>query len=445
MKPNSILQKTLLSCTLLSAFSSSGLELIKDDDYRATWGLGMKMRFYSVPYDQSVDPLISDNSRNKNYVPTLIFDSKYAFFNSTEAGLHLVNKPNFQINALARLESIDTSWELQNEKGGATGLFGGQIRFISADHLYFDTDLLVSSKKNPVVNNKLGWVYQTKNWRLEPSLNMQWNSADHNRHIYGLNEKDVGQGFVTKAMLETRFHVASSFYLTADIGTSLYSGNICNSHYMAECHQYELAIGFLFAAEPGYQTPIIALNESNQHYLRVSYGVGVDATFPKLLYFQGESKDIRWQDELTSIFYGFKFLDHLFSDAVDSYFTLGYLAHHAYGNEYVAAFKLYWNFYWPTHLRLGFAEGLSYTDEVSSTEITDIEVQNDMNSSEFANYLDVSFDMNLGELFDGSQLWRGLWFGYGLHHRSGLYRTAGQFGRIRGGVNYHTLYLQYEF
>jgi outer membrane protein len=38
-----------------------------------------------------------------------------------------------------------------------------------------------------------------------------------------------------------------------------------------------------------------------------------------------------------------------------------------------------------------------------------------------------------------------LWFGYSLHHRSAIFETSSAFGRIKGGSNYNSLYLQYHF
>ncbi len=40
---------------------------------------------------------------------------------------------------------------------------------------------------------------------------------------------------------------------------------------------------------------------------------------------------------------------------------------------------------------------------------------------------------------------RDLWFGYSLHHRSSIFETSSAFGRIKGGSNYNTLYLQYHW
>ena len=52
--------------------------------------------------------------------------------------------------------------------------------------------------------------------------------------------------------------------------------------------------------------------------------------------------------------------------------------------------------------------------------------------------------MNLGDIFRSEAL-QNLWVGYSIHHRSGIFQTSSAFGRIRGGSNYNTFYLQYHW
>ena len=63
--------------------------------------------------------------------------------------------------------------------------------------------------------------------------------------------------------------------------------------------------------------------------------------------------------------------------------------------------------------------------------------------SELLNYLDFSLDVNLGDIF-GEKLdqW---WLGYSIHHRSAIFESSSRFGRIKGGSNYNSAYLQWHF
>ena len=95
------------------------------------------------------------------------------------------------------------------------------------------------------------------------------------------------------------------------------------------------------------------------------------------------------------------------------------------------AFKLYWNLEWPIHWRLGGAEGISYARDVTNLEQRNMD-KNGYRESNLMNYLDVSLDLNLGDLFNTNAI-RDLWFGYSPHHRSSIFETSSAFGRIRGG------------
>jgi len=105
--------------------------------------------------------------------------------------------------------------------------------------------------------------------------------------------------------------------------------------------------------------------------------------------------------------------------------------------------KAYYTFNWPTQWRFGVAEGVSYVDSITNIEQTEVDEKGYMPSN-LLNYLDFSLDVNIGDLINVSDL-KNVWVGYSLHHRSAIFEKASQFGRIKGGSNYNTLYLQYHF
>lgn len=80
-------------------------------------------------------------------------------------------------------------------------------------------------------------------------------------------------------------------------------------------------------------------------------------------------------------------------------------------------------------------------------DITNIE-QREMDlkryrSSNLFKYIDFFVDCNISDVF-GAKALRGIWLGYSLPHRSAIFETSSAFGRIKGGSNYSTLYLQYH-
>jgi hypothetical protein len=61
--------------------------------------------------------------------------------------------------------------------------------------------------------------------------------------------------------------------------------------------------------------------------------------------------------------------------------------------------------------------------------------RNDFKPSEYLNYLGPSIELNLGDVVPWDPL-ADLWLGHTIHHRSAVFTTAQQFGRIKGGSNY---------
>ena len=111
--------------------------------------------------------------------------------------------------------------------------------------------------------------------------------------------------------------------------------------------------------------------------------------------------------------------------------------------EYVFAIKAYYTVKWPGKWRIGAAEGISYTTEISYIEQQEMDSE-DLEPSNLLNFLDFSIDWDIGDIFSYDPL-RDLWIGYSLHHRSGIFSGSSAFGRISGGSNYNSIYLQYHW
>ena len=180
--------------------------------------------------------------------------------------------------------------------------------------------------------------------------------------------------------------------------------------------------------------------------MRIAHGWATDSSLGDIV--AGDVEDDPFDNQLTSIFYGYPLTDELFGVPLDIYLTPGFVWHHSSdvqgrSQEVVLAIKAYYTIDWPTTWRFGFAEGLSWISDITHIERVSLEDKG-YEPSDLMNYLDFSLDVNLGELF-GSKRLRPLWLGYSIHHRSSIFESASQFGRIKGGSNYNSVYLQYDF
>lgn len=161
-----------------------------------------------------------------------------------------------------------------------------------------------------------------------------------------------------------------------------------------------------------------------------------------------KTKPDPYNNQLTSVFYGHPLTDELFGIPLHIYLTAGFAWHwksdvQDHSQEVVLAMKFNYMFSWPIRWRIGFAEGFSYVNKIPFIEKQDLEKKG-YNTNKLLNFLDYTIDLNLGDIFGGPTLQK-YWFGFSIHHRSGIFEMAQHFGRVNGGSNYNTLYLQYHF
>jgi outer membrane protein len=150
---------------------------------------------------------------------------------------------------------------------------------------------------------------------------------------------------------------------------------------------------------------------------------------------------------MTSIFYEHPLTDRILGLPIDVYIGSGLALHWSSEVqdstfELVAKIHFYYTFTWPVRWRIGVAEGFSWIEEVTYIERENMESK-DYRPSQLMNYLDFTLDVNLGDIFRSSAL-ENAWLGFSIHHRSSIFESASQFGRIKGGSNYPSIYIQWD-
>ena len=103
--------------------------------------------------------------------------------------------------------------------------------------------------------------------------------------------------------------------------------------------------------------------------------------------------------------------------------------------------KVYYKLdYMDNRMRIGFGEGLSWASDVPIIEIDEASIS-DKEVAQFLNYLDISFDFDLGRLLRIKSL-NNLYLGYTVKHRSGVF---GLFSGVTGGSNYQMFTIEKNF
>lgn len=188
-----------------------------------------------------------------------------------------------------------------------------------------------------------------------------------------------------------------------------------------------------------------ALKE-NDYSVRTFWGASSASDFDQLYTFQGFNTS-PYKTNVYGLDIGYKVIENIFDWPFDiyakagvSYFDENY--HQDNFFEAVVCFKLVYKLNaFNNQFRLGFGEGGSYAGRVPWVEAQEAIEEND-NQANFLNYLEFSFDFDIGKLIRVKSM-QELYLGYLIKHRSGFHGTYG--GVYDGGSNYNCIYLEKNF
>lgn len=426
------------------------------------WGIAVGIRTAKIPYP-------ADTNQVSDVIPLLYFDNKHFFLRGLTGGIKLYSKDQVQLNLIGRYRYFDIPAEYQNEIRGSGTDFGIQARY------YLDQDTetsfeIMSDDEGRYHSNLSGrYFWESGSWEVNPYATLRYKSSDFNNRYFGLDgfenpdnpgtifNNKIGSGLDMTVGTEVRYHLISNLYLLGRLqATTLLDSDTRDSASIDKNTFGEAYVGIAFFDN---KTKPASRDMGLKPYWRFAYGWATPSNMDDIL-LRWDSKDDPQDNQMISVFYGHPVSDSLFGvEAFDIYFTPGFIYHRVSDpytdpdsgitydqqptQEYVLAMKLFWNFKWPIDWRFGAAEGISYVREITNLEQREMD-RKEYRASNLLNFLDFSVDFSVGDLFGANDL-RDMWFGYSLHHRSAISGTSSAFGRIHGGSNYNTLYLQYHF
>ena len=194
-----------------------------------------------------------------------------------------------------------------------------------------------------------------------------------------------------------------------------------------------------------------------KYSVRVAYGEATSSDFGEAVFLDWKSSDI--ESRVLAVDGAYLLKEGAFEWPMDVYVKVGFskfsedsgYQSNSYGEffykdkdvyEGTLYIKAYWNFdFLQNRIRVGFGEGLSYTDTILNTEKYEADSEND-NNSNILNYLDFSVDFDFGRLVGYKPL-HATYIGWAIKHRSGIYGLINDVKR--GGSNYNTIYLEKNF
>ena len=186
--------------------------------------------------------------------------------------------------------------------------------------------------------------------------------------------------------------------------------------------------------------------KENDYSVRAFWGASSASDFDQLYTFTGFNTS-PYKTNVYGLDIGYKVIENIFDFPFDiyakagvSYFDENY--HQGDFLEAVVCFKLVYKLNaFSNQFRIGFAEGGSYTGSVPWVEAQEAIAEDD-NQANFLNYLEFSFDFDIGKLIHVKSM-KDLYLGYLIKHRSGVHGLYG--GVYDGGSNYNCIYLEKNF
>ncbi|MCF6283529.1 MAG: hypothetical protein L3J28_15230 [Candidatus Polarisedimenticolaceae bacterium] len=184
----------------------------------------------------------------------------------------------------------------------------------------------------------------------------------------------------------------------------------------------------------------------NDWSIRAAVGSASASDFDELYYFSGLNTS-SLKTHIYGVEGGYRLAEDIFEWPIDIYVKggLNYFDENGHQANFFEG-TLYVKFYvklnaFENQLRFGIAEGVSYAGRSPYVEKLEAEEEGD-NVSKLLNYMEITFDIDLGRLTGYPSL-KETYFGYMIKHRSGV---QGYYGGVSdGGSNYNALYIETNF
>lgn len=408
---------------------------------------GQEPRRWGVSYGLRSAQIIHPNpsaNRVADVLPLLYYDNDgWLFLDGLVGGIRVYTTDTWQISAIASYRFFDLPADRQNEFRGNALDLGPRFQFRLSPDSELDLEFLNDQDGRYHASLVGRYRSQHRRWSAEPWAKLRWKDAAFNNFYYGLGIEEPGSGFDATIGADARYQVTRNFYVFGSASLLFLDQNTADIQTINSRTQTVLYLGVgLFNDQRQPRTPRLKAKP----YVRLAYGWATPSSLGEILIFDAESDP--YDNRMASVFYGHPLADTLLGAPVQVYLTPGLIYHFKSGvqvsfPEYVLAVKGFYTFDWPLRVRLGLGSGLSYSTHITYNEQQEMD-RNNYVPSRYMAYLDVSADLNLGDLFHAASM-DDLWLGIGIQHRSGIYETSSAFGRIKGGSNYIGAYLQYHW
>lgn len=419
-------------------------------------GIGFAIRAGTSPY-AGVDQVL-------DLIPIYVYEGEYAFLHSYKAGLKLgrYEHGDFSVYIAHRFEGFPYEQTPSSLAGMAQrnpGVDAGvTVTFEVA------SGNVIAEIRNDIAGLSNGsefrigferlWRDGSLEWR--PHFSLSYRNSELNDYYYGVRADEAtanrpeyipGDGYNFEAGLHLQYGLTRNWKLLTGVSVERLSSEIRRSPVV---DQSWLVTGY-FGAMYAFEDEPVLWTQRKPVLVRLFYGASTDCILNQLITLRCGSIDTVENSRITGAHFGRPFVERVNDWPLD---FIGY-AGGLYRDDgdfqqdswqVDAYMKAVWyGFPWADALRtrLGFGIGLSYSSRVPFVEARDQAAKN-QNTSKLLNYLDPSFDINVGDLLSSNRM-KDTWIGVGVSHRPGAFASSELLGNVNGGSNYIYTHLETQF
>ncbi|MEW6997421.1 MipA/OmpV family protein [Colwelliaceae bacterium BS250] len=452
-------------------FSAAGNHQLDPEDRSGNWSLGVSYAWHDSPYR-------GENWRT-DFIPKFTYSGEQFYFDTTELGWHIIDTHNWQLDIYSNYfiqgyndhSLFSDTGEVRPEDDPLKGMerksaLEGGLK-LTRKTAWGRWSLAINHDIDNVHNGGsayLDWskVWHSGDWQFEPWATIGWHSSEKSDYYFGVKPDEALEDRPSYTLSDTsnvsigaalRYTAWRQHHFSFDTAYTIFNDSVTNSPVIADRDVASASFGYR------YEFDDLAYNDSgdynfftknpNPWSVRVAYGCTSDTSFNSIVRLNIDCDANN--THLGSVFVSRQLSETFFSLPVEAWLTTGVARRFEspHQNDFwegVLAFKaVYRQFPWSDRVetRLGIAEGFSYAHHVPNIETTRAN-ERDKRTAHLLNYLDWSLDVNVADVLNIDSMKR-CFFGWSVHHRSGIFASSNFYGSVDGGSNVNTLYLECEY
>ncbi|MDO9278325.1 MAG: MipA/OmpV family protein [Polaromonas sp.] len=408
-------------------------------------------------------PYVGDGSRF-DVLPLYIYDGKHLFLDANRVGLKLLDEPAQRLDLVVerRLEGFP----LTQAPASLTGM---AVRDASVDvGVSYSIRQPWGQLKAEVVHDsnsthrgteaRLGYA---KDWRSgaltwRPSLSVAWRNAKLNDYYYGVRASEAtatraayepGAGLEARVGLHATYEVSRHWSLLTGVSATVLGNGVNNSPIVEQRVLPSYYLGAVYNFGPHDREWV---GTSSPTYFKLLYGKATadGCHLLKIITAQCLSTASVNPTSISAVQIGRPFIQNFNGLPIDVVGYVGLTQHNDSGLQpnglqvdlFMKAF--YTGFPWQDRIktRAGLGMGVSMAQRVPYQEVSS-QAANGEQTSRLLHHLDPSLDVSLGDLI-GSRPLKDTYIGFGVSHRSGIFKSSRLLGNVNGGSNYIYTYVE---